>query len=79
MSRPIAFTLIWLASAVGIALGLTFCVGLGYLIGSFFQSGISGALSGLIWWVFGYAWTMNDMAASNATRIDALANYKSAQ
>ena len=76
MSRPIAFTIIWLASAVGIALGLTFCVGLGYVIGVFFDAGLSGALSGLVWYAFGYAYTMQEMLEYNASRIDALVNYK---
>jgi hypothetical protein len=76
MSRSIAFSIIWLATAVGIALGLSFCVGLGYVLGSFYDAGLSGALSGLVWYAFGYAYTMQDMLESNASRIDALVKYQ---
>jgi hypothetical protein len=76
MPRLLAFTIIWASWAVGITVGLTICVAIGYFIGSLFNASTSGMLCGLVWWGFGYALSINELADNNAERIDALTNLQ---
>lgn len=75
MSRIFASAIMWTAAFVGLLLGFTFTVGVAYLIGLYFNAGLAGALSGLVWWSFSYFYTINDITSKTEEQISKLVNY----
>lgn len=74
MKSILAFTVIWAITALGVALGLNFCVAVGYALGLAFHAPLSGALCGLVWYLFGWCHTCNGIAERNAQRVARLAS-----
>ena len=73
MNRSLAFAFIWGVTAIGVAFALTLCGGIGWCLGSVFHAPVSGALCGVSYYLFGWAFTCNDIADRNAERIQRLA------
>ena len=66
-------SIIWLAYAFGLCLGLGFCLAVGTVLGySFNHAPISGLLCGFVWWSVGYFHTAGDSLQRVTAKIEAI-------
>ena len=73
MKSFIAQAIIWLAYILGLTLGLSFCLAVGYVLGATINHApITGLLCGFAWWTAGYYQTSSQGLERVSARIEAI-------